>query len=154
YILYSICFLDRYGVGYLYVYYLKIRNSMPLSEEVKAKKLTKKKFTPLWTGPSGSGPQGGLTQGLIGKFMLCKERFRIYTIEGLKAADRFSHRLEYGNMWHTCEENQGAWESALTKYALGLCKKYSLQQDEVDHWYRVCKVQFPIYLDFLNTRKK
>jgi hypothetical protein len=64
-------------------------------------------------------------------------------------------------MWHICEESNakgkaGAWgrrpriledwEGDLQFYANRLCKRYPMQQDQVDHWYNVCKTQFPIYL--------
>lgn len=107
--------------------------------------------TPLWTGPGGSGPNGGVTQGLISNFLTCRERFRIKAIEGWRPADRFSHRLEYGNMFHLCEEftAQGqAWEGALQTLAKDLCKRYPLEQNEVNKWYNVCKVQYPIYLNY------
>lgn len=106
---------------------------------------------PLWTGPGGDGPNGGVTQGLISGFLTCRERFRIKVIDGWRPADRFSHRLEYGNMWHLCEEftAQGqAWEGALQAAARDLCRRYPLEQNEVNKWYNVCKVQYPVYLDY------
>lgn len=71
-------------------------------------------------------------------------------MEGLRPVRRFNHRIEYGNMWHECEEahayNPGKWMEALTKYCQGLVKKYPLDQEQIDHWYRVCRVQFPLYI--------
>lgn len=79
-------------------------------------------------------------------------------IEGWTTPDRFQHQVEYGNMWHVCEEalskddlrtwgdSSNTWELALKEYAAGLCAKYPLDQEKIEHWYNVCKVQFPIYV--------
>jgi hypothetical protein len=105
----------------------------------------------LWKGPESDGDQGGITVSLLSRFLVCRERFRLHVVDGLRPGDAFNHRLEYGNMWHVCEEfhAQGQpWEAALRSYARGLCRKYPLQQEQVEHWYNVCKVQFPVYVDY------
>lgn len=116
---------------------------------------------PVWAGPSGEGPNGGITFSLLRKFLECRERFRVRVIEGLRCEDGFSHRLEYGNMWHVCEEIhanvgnigvQGSaalhWESGLLAYVQKLMTKYPLQREQIDHWYNVCKIQFPLYVEY------
>ena len=114
----------------------------------KAKKKTK---TPLWLGPGADGWNGGVTQSMLGGYLVCKERFRIRYIEGLQPADTFRKALEYGNMWHTCEEafaderNEG-WQAPLQRYCKDLMKKYPTQGTEINKWYNVCKVQFPLYV--------
>ena len=119
--------------------------------------VTNKKTSPVWAGPSSPDPNGGVTQSLLGRFLFCRERFRLLVVEGLKPADTFSHRLEYGNMWHVCEEalaQQGSsqpsllWQRNLTTYCERLCRRYITQQDQIDKWYNVCKVQFPLYVDY------
>ena len=120
--------------------------------EKKLGKANKRKAKePVWKGPE----QDGITQSLLSRFLVCRERFRLLVVEGLRPADQFNHRMEYGQMWHTCEEElartKGAddnWQRALKQYASGLCRKYPLQQEQVQHWYNVCKVQFPVYVDF------
>lgn len=105
---------------------------------------------PVWKGPEVDG----ITQSLLSKFLVCKERFRLYVVEGLTVRDEFQHALEYGNMWHVCEEafaEQGrgpSWQARLESYAKFLCKKYHLQQEEIGKWYNVCRTQFPIYVDY------
>ena len=116
---------------------------------------------PLWAGPCDPGPNGGVTQSLLSRFIVCRERFRVKVIEGLSPIPSFQHRMEYGNLWHTCEEHSVAeeneiepgptghtWEEALRIYAQGLCKKYPIQQKEVVHWENVCRIQFPVYQDY------
>lgn len=118
----------------------------------------------LWKGPSSADPNGGITFSMLSRFLTCRERFRVRYVEGLQPTDQFSHRISYGNMWHACEEaaakevswSEGnlsgidttAWEDALKTYAQGLCRKYPLAQGQIEHWYRVCKAQFPVYVDY------
>lgn len=129
--------------------------AMSLGSELKKSReqvsLPQRRTEPLWAGPCEEGPQGGVTQSLLARYPVCKERFRIHVMEGLRPVDRFLHRLEYGSMWHLCEEAHAAgrmWVDALRLHAEQLCKRYPLQQDEIDHWYRVCKTQFPIYVEW------
>lgn len=110
---------------------------------------------PLWQGPESKGQQGGVTFSLLSRFLTCPERFRVRVIEGLRSEEGFNHRIEYGNMWHVCEEAwakpaplRNAWEADLKAYAQGLANQYRLQQEQVWHWYNVCRVQFPVYVDY------
>lgn len=116
-------------------------------------KQSKKRRQPLWAGPSGEGPNGGVTQGLIGKWLSCKERFRLLAVEGLKARERFSHRLHYGQMWHVCEEALAGpkpiqWELDLLSYRDQLFRVYPTDKVEVEKWYNVCLRQFPLYVQY------
>ncbi len=119
---------------------------------------------PLWTGPDGEGDNGGVTQGLLGKFLACRERFRLLVVDGYRPSEGFNHRLEFGNLWHTCEEalakgddptrggredrKVGLWERHLQDYATNLCRRFPLQQEQVEHWYEVCRRQFPEYVKY------
>ena len=100
---------------------------------------------PLWEGPCSDGPQGGLTQSLLSRWLCCRERFRLKVVDGLRTPDEFNVRLEYGNLWHVCEEHAPVWETPLRAYADDLLRRYPTQQDQVRHWYRVCRVQYPLY---------
>lgn len=125
----------------------------PLQQKVRA---------PVWTGPGGEGPQGGVTQGMIARWLTCRERFRARVIEGLKPADRFEPRVEYGNMWHACEEAAASevrhfkgelsgtdttlWSDKLTECVQKLCRKYPMQQQEIVDWADKCRAMFPLYV--------
>lgn len=110
---------------------------------------------PLWKGPCDSGPQGGITQSMIGDYLGCPERFRIKVIEGLRTVDSFNKYLEFGNMWHICEETaEKDRELTLRKYATELVKKYPMQSDEINKWYNVVKVQYPVYLKYWKTHEQ
>jgi len=119
---------------------------------------------PLWDGPEEDSPNGGVTQSMIGKFLNCRERFRVRYMLGLQPPDSFNHRLGYGEMWHICEEalaahrgsggDSGAsWVPPLAEHVKKLMAKYPLQREEIDHWCMVCLTQFPIYVDHWSKHK-
>lgn len=126
---------------------------MPLSSKLKGKlpdQVRKSIGPPVWKGPQADG----VTFSLLNRYLACKERFRIRTIEGLRPADKFNHRTGYGNMWHACEESLaagGSWPDGLREYVKGEITKYPHEQDKIAHWYEVCKVQFPLYVDYWAT---
>lgn len=123
----------------------------------------------LWEGPCSNSDQGGVTQSLLGRWLACRERARLYLVEGWRSSDRFMARIEYGSMWHCAEEalahqklptgtadqmrDQGlkvteAWQLALEQYCRQLLQRYPFQQQEVEHWYEVCCKQFPEYVKY------
>lgn len=127
---------------------------LSLKQKLGKVKAPKKPKQPIWEGPESDGPQGGVTQSLLSRFLVCRERFRLLVVEGLTEADTFNHRIEYGTMWHLCEEalaaesSGPAWEYKLKQYAQHLCQRYNTQQEQVRHWYHVCRVQFPHYVQY------
>lgn len=107
-------------------------------------------FKALWQGPCDPGPQGGVTYSLLTRFLTCRERFRVHALEGWRPQESFSHRMEYGNMWHVCEEAHAAnedWHDALQSYAKSLCMQYPFDQPQIVHWHRICEMQFPLYVE-------
>jgi hypothetical protein len=120
---------------------------MSLATKLKSK--GKKKLNPesLWKGPE----EDGITQSMLCGYLVCKERFRIGTIEGLGQAPQFNKTIEYGQMWHLCEEMIASgkdWKLPLKKYCANLCNENKASQHEINKWYQICLVQFPVYLDF------
>jgi hypothetical protein len=108
----------------------------------------------LWQGPEDPGPMGGITQSILGRYPGgCPERFRLKYVEGWERKRVFDHKIEYGHMWHCCEEelaHGGSISSCLGElkvYVKGLMDKYRFQQEEINHWYQTCMVQFPIYVE-------
>ncbi len=111
----------------------------------------------LWKGPDDLGPQGGITFSLLSRFLACRERFRLLVVEGLKPAPSFQRRMEYGNMIHHCEETHLAglpWEVALQGYCQKLIEKHGGAAQEIEKWYNICKIQFPIYLRYWEAQPK
>lgn len=117
--------------------------------EKSGAKVPKQISGPVWAGPESDADNGGITFSMLGKFLSCRERFRLRVIEGLKAVDTFSHHIQYGQMWHTCEEALAAekdYQPALKEYCQSLLKQYPTQQEQIVHWYEICKLQFPLYV--------
>jgi hypothetical protein len=105
----------------------------------------------LWAGPCGSGPQGGVTQSMIGHYLSCKERFRVKHVLGLQPPPRFNKAMEYGNMWHACEEalaGGSVWYDRLCRYCDKLFDRYPMQRDEVGRWREICAMQFAEYVHY------
>lgn len=114
---------------------------------VVLKKKLKIKKEPVWKGPEIDG----ITQSLLSRFLVCRERFRILVIEGWKPAAKFEPKIHYGNMWHTCEEALAAnimYTRPLQDYCKQLCREFPMEQNQIDKWYNVCLKQFPIYVDY------
>jgi len=100
-----------------------------------------------------------VTFSLLSRYLVCPERFRIHAVEGLAPAPEFNHRIEYGSLWHACEEglakqpdptNKGMnlWEKSLDSYRDALLKKYPMAREQVAHWWNVCRQQFPRYVTY------
>lgn len=104
----------------------------------------------VWKGPAVDG----VTQSLISSWLCCRERFRVRSILGLAEQEKFEIRMEYGNLWHACEEEHAAnpygemTYHLMEKVAVELGQKYRRQQAEILKWARICALQFPIYLDY------
>jgi hypothetical protein len=119
----------------------KLKSSIGSADRVRPKA----RSGPVWKGPEVDG----ITFSLLSRFIVCRERFRLLVVEGLKPASGFNHRIEYGQMWHICEEMwaQGyEWQGYLADYCGQLMRKYPTDQDNIEHWMNVCSTQFPLYL--------
>lgn len=127
---------------------------MSLKDNLKSKGAkAPAKPEPLWKGPLVDG----ITQSMLSRFLVCRERFRITYLEGLRPAPTWDHKSGYGDMWHVCEEALAAGQqptnkvdqwTPLTNYCRNLCKQHPNQAEKIEHWYNVCKVQFPVYVDY------
>lgn len=144
----------------------KLEKSGEISKNMR--NIVGKSGTPIWTGPSGEGPNGGITFSLLSKYLACRERFRLLVVEGLKANEGFNHRIEFGSMFHLCIETyykcqsdattSKNWKEAvkfkLDSYRDELFQKYPFDREHIDKWHMVCKIQFPIYIEYWNSQNK
>ena len=142
---------------------MKKKTSLKAKLRTNPKKCPQRRKESLWKGPE----KDGITQSMISGFLECRERFRLRNIVGLKEIDQFNHRIEYGQMWHICEEALAGskygdvsatlkgtpWLHPLLTYAKTLCKKYPTSQEQINHWYQACQVQFPIYVKYWEKHK-
>lgn len=137
-----------------------------------ARAAAKRKRGPLWAGPDGEGPNGGVTFGLLSRWLTCRERCRIQTIEGLRAPEQFVAPIEFGNLWHACEEALATgqceicngsgmpggssygpcpgcdWRAALKRCTQSLMTRFPSQQQQVAEWSDKCSALFPLYLTY------
>jgi len=113
-----------------------------------------KKREMLWRGPQVDG----ITYSLLSRFMVCPERFFWLVYQGLKPTPKFNHRMEYGNLWHTCEEHahkgEKAWKSELKKYSDSLLSTYPLDREQIRKWTTLCALQFPHYLKYWDQQSE
>ena len=100
-----------------------------------------------WNGPVVDG----VSYSSLCKWITCRERFRLERVEGWVTVDKWSKPIGFGNMWHICEEYsvQGLdWKTRLKDYAKIECKKYPLDQEQIEKYYQICIRQFEVYLDY------
>lgn len=96
---------------------------------------------------------GGVTFSILSRWLSCRDRAKVKLIHGLGPRPRFSKHMEYGNMFHLCEESLLAgrdWRQQLISYTHKLLAKYSSDREEIEKWYCVCLLQFPEYVKFWN----
>lgn len=113
---------------------------------------------PFWTGPENEG----IGYSLLCKFLQCRERFRMRVVEGLVEDQGFSYYMEFGSMWHECEEAHAAnkpWRFKLDAYCQKLCGTYPESAKEIDKWHDLTAMLFPIYVqrwlrDYSNIGRK
>lgn len=128
-----------------------------VNKTLKGHKMSLKSTESVWRGPE----KDGISFSLLSRYLVCRERFRCLVIEGLKPKDRFNHLLEFGSMWHTCEEalasevehfGERVWttiiEDELQAYCETLYIKYPRDRDEIAHWASLCLAEFPHYVSF------
>lgn len=115
-----------------------------------------KREGPLWLGPEADGPNGGISFSMLSNWLVCRERFRVKYIEGLRPTETFNVKIEYGNFWHEAEEalakcratDPNRWfavDDALEEYGRKLKGQYPLQVGEIDRWTTICGMQFREY---------
>lgn len=106
----------------------------------------------VWKGPFGNDPNSGITQSMLKDFLVCRERFRLKNVLGLRPTEEFNHRIEYGNMWHLCEEALANGDddlyNRLDAYTVDLTKRYPLSTADILKWHSICQAQFPIYVEW------
>lgn len=110
-----------------------------------------KKSGPVWAGPESPENNGGITFSLLSRFLVCPERFRCLVVDGLKTSEGFNHKLEFGSMWHACEEAHAAnlpFEIALGKYVDELCHRYPMDRERIAHWGWMTQTKFPLYIAY------
>ena len=129
---------------------------MPIS--AANKKLLSKRIdqTHSWKNPLWKGPRvDGITFSMISRWLYCRHRFKLQYIDGYKAQDAYSHRMEFGNLWHICEQYLEDWREKLAESATELAKQYPQNREKIGESYSIIKRMFPIYLNrYKGTKTK
>jgi len=99
----------------------------------------------------------GLSYSALCKWIVCRERFRLHYVEGLREEKTFNAPMEYGSLFHVCLESlaehgysislqKKLWLEDLEKYRLELVAKYPTDIDQIALWVAITVVQFEQYL--------
>lgn len=106
----------------------------------------------LWKGPH----KDGITFSLLSKFLVCRHRFFLRVIKGLKEKqEEFPLKLEYGSLWHECEEAFSAgrsWMEACAAYGERLLRTYPAHVPTVTTIIGKVQAQFPHYVSYWEGR--
>ena len=103
-----------------------------------------------------------MTQSMLQKFLVCRERFRVHYVLGLQPHRRWNHRTGYGDAWHVCEEalakatselraptaDDPTWVQALDDHMSEQYAKYPMDREDLHKWHCVAMVQFPEYVKY------
>lgn len=103
---------------------------------------------PVWEGPCGTGWNGGVTQSLLGRFLTCPVRFKAAFLDGWRTPDSYNGRMEFGNLWHACEEGAGEWQGYLQAEAVRQAAKYPLNRGDIDQSFGLCRMLYEEWLDY------
>jgi hypothetical protein len=101
---------------------------------------------PLWKGPQ----EDGISFSLLSRFLECRERFRLKTVEGLEEDEGFNSAMEYGSLWHEMEEAFATGKDpkkAAGRYRDKLRGRYPAAEASINKWFKLAIRQFPIYLN-------
>lgn len=103
---------------------------------------------PLWKGPYIDG----ITQSLVGKWLVCKHRFWLYAVCGATDEKGFNLPLVYGDAFHNALEvyafgKSSAREAAevIKDYFHKLSKSFPRNVAEITKWSKICYDQFLAY---------
>jgi hypothetical protein len=91
----------------------------------------------------------GLTRSLIARWMVCLERFRLYTVDGLVEDRGWDNSIGYGDMFHAaCEANGKGldWQKAIRQEASKQVTDCPNERQAISLYADVCALQFAAYL--------
>ena len=108
-----------------------------------------------WGGPETDG----ISFSSLSKFIVCRERFRLYKVEGLKEDKGFDKAIEYGQMLHEAHESiakhgedEALWKTSIQAYADTLINEYIASRSDISKWATIAKRQYEVYLDYWNAK--
>lgn len=93
----------------------------------------------------------GVTQSLLRRFLLCRERFRIRYIEGLNKPMQWSQPLEFGSMWHYADEEPDNFVKRINDYGLKLTAVYPHNTRQIYECTQLCLQHYYQYMLYKKT---
>lgn len=103
--------------------------------------------------------EDGITFTLLGKWLMCRERFRIFAVEGIREKQSFSKDMEFGNLLHEAFDVYGKTSSvdegkkAIEKYKKSIHQQYpEAPRDEIEMWTYIASGMFEIYTDYFHKQ--
>ena len=107
----------------------------------------------LWKGPT----ETGITQSLLQKFILCRDRFWLHVCEGLRERDewKFAKYAEFGSAFHEALEYDLSDRDpikAINNYHKKLTPRFPTDREAVDYEMVCCKKLFDEYKKFWTNK--
>lgn len=101
----------------------------------------------------------GISYSSLCKFLICRERFRIYKIEGLVEDDGWNHKMNYGTFMHNGSEGfrkQGkqGQEDAISKLQVAWMNEYPESQQDICLYASLAKYQCEQWRKYYGNDKK
>ena len=104
----------------------------------------------------------GVTFSLLSKFLVCRHRFWLRTVQGFRDDKGFDYKIEFGNLMHVGYEfvDQGldVVNAKMAEYGEKLGRlypaDYTNETKAIRWWVRVAQMMFPIYHDFHKDKQR
>lgn len=113
-----------------------------------------KKINPVW-----DLYRDGITYSTLSKFLICRERFRLSTVEGWTESG-IKNVLEFGSVFHSCLEWVIAGkplreiDRCLTNYEKGRKNLKPDERQDLDLILGTIKILFPLYVEFWSKQDR
>lgn len=105
-----------------------------------------RKLKTFWKGPDIDG----ITYSLLCKFLVCRERFRLLVVDGIREAEAYNPSIEFGSMWHEAEEARAGkknWKRAAGRYRDRLRGKYPASEAAIAKTYNLVCAAYRPYVE-------
>lgn len=104
----------------------------------------------------------GITFSLLSKFLVCRHRFWLRTVHGLRPDEGFDYKIEFGNLMHIgyefVDKGYAVVKQKMAEYGQKLAVRYPADDTDkvksIRWWVGVAQAMFPIYQDFHKDKQK
>jgi hypothetical protein len=102
----------------------------------------------VWKGPE----IGGITTSQLSQFIVCRERFRMRMLLGLKESEDYQEKMEYGNLWHAAMEAHALgqdWKQAINREASNQFSNWPSATKTINRLVTCCHAQVELWIRML-----